>query len=160
MDKDTAKGMSVCEVIAYFILMWILLSILVTSCSCYYGSVSTFANVAKCTGCNMVSNTISVSHAESMKDHLKKTGNEPVMIAVLADFCVHCRNLKKSGELDKLAKTHKVFLLDEKHPESSDLMGMVGSGGFPTLIVYKKGQMSLYSDNRKSESMEKFMNSM
>ena len=149
-----------CDIIAGAILLFIILSVVVSSCSCYYGSVSAFANVAKTMGSNMMTDSKKLSHEDKVKDVLEGVKDKPCMIAVLADFCGYCKQLKNSGELEKLAKKHKVFVMDEEHPESHGLMGALQSQGYPTLVVYKKGKMYLYDGKRDAESMEHMMDSL
>lgn len=142
------------DILTVIIIVLLCLFFFGCSCSYYYGSVSTFTNVMKCSGSNLMTSYTTISHGEKIEDVMKSLEDKPAMFAVLADFCIHCRNLKKSGELDKLAKKHKVFVMDEQHPQAGELMTMVQSKGFPTLAIYRRGSLSLYVGGRKAEDME------
>jgi len=77
------------------------------------------------------------------------------IVAVLADWCGHCRSLKASGELDSLAEDVKVFMMTDKHPEAKVLMESTGSRGFPTIVLVNNGKKSLYQGERTAQAILK-----
>lgn len=79
-------------------------------------------------------------------------------VAVTADWCGHCKNLKKSGELDKLAKSVPVMVLDEKDPGASDVMAKLGAKGYPALGFVNGSEYTPYHGPRKASDILKVMN--
>ena len=89
---------------------------------------------------------------DSVEDIL---GSNDGVVAVLASWCGHCKKLKESKELEKLSSKTMVIEVDEKHKSAKGLMKYVGSKGYPTLIVQKKNNKSLYKGDRTAVNIIK-----
>lgn len=85
--------------------------------------------------------------------------DEDCIIAILAPWCGHCKNLKKSGMLEELSKHIRVIEIDDKHKNTKDILSAVKSEGFPTLVLYKQGNLIRYDGERTTESIVRFINS-
>lgn len=103
-----------------------------------------------------VSMTKGGKHYKAMKstDRLGKVITGDSFIMVLADWCGHCKRLKESGTLEEVSKDIPVIVLDDKHPESQDVMKQLKSQGFPTLGMIKGGKMVKYEGGRDASSMK------
>ncbi len=112
----------------------------------YEGPRTAKAMIAACS-CNSVksSNTnpkiIKVQNnrnpIEAAKAVCRETG-KGVLICLLADWCGHCKRLKESGELDKVAMTNPVMVASDENEHTSSIMNEYKSRGFPTLLTMKK----------------------
>jgi len=89
---------------------------------------------------------------DSVEDIL--SSNDGV-VAVLASWCGHCKKLKESKELEKLSTKTIVIEVDEKHKSAKELLKSVGSKGYPTLIIQKNGNKSLYKGDRTAVNIIK-----
>jgi protein disulfide-isomerase A1 len=80
------------------------------------------------------------------------------VIAILAPWCGHCKNLKKSGLLDQLSKYIEVKEIDDTHRNTRDIMAAVGSEGFPTIVLYRDGKLTGFRGDRNISSLVEFIN--
>ena len=130
----------------------------------YEGPRTAKAMIAACS-CNSVksSNTnpkiIKVQNnrnpIETAKTVCRETG-KGVLICLLADWCGHCKRLKESGELDKVAMTNPVMIASDENEHASSIMNEYKSRGFPTLLVMKKsGMIKPYDGQRMSQQIVK-----
>jgi len=85
-------------------------------------------------------------------------GFEDGFVAVTADWCGHCKNLKRSGELDTLARSVPVLVLDENDPGAADVMSKLGAKGYPALGFVSGSEYTPYSGPRKAADILKAMN--
>lgn len=79
------------------------------------------------------------------------------VIAILAPWCGHCKNLKKSGLLDQLSKYIEVKEIDDTHKNTRDIMAAVGSDGFPTIVLYRDGKLTGFRGERDISSLVEFI---
>ena len=130
----------------------------------YEGPRTAKAMIAACS-CNSVksSNTnpkiIKVQNnrnpIEAAKAVCRETG-KGVLICLLADWCGHCKRLKESGELDKVAMTNPVMVASDENEHTSSIMNEYKSRGFPTLLTMKKsGMVKPYDGQRMSQEIVK-----
>ena len=130
----------------------------------YEGPRTAKAMIAACS-CNSVKSSdtnpkiIKVSDKEnpieSAKTVCRETGRG-VLICLLADWCGHCKRLKESGELDKVAMTNPVVIASDENEHTSSIMNEYKSRGFPTLLVMKKsGMLKPYDGQRMSQEILK-----
>lgn len=75
------------------------------------------------------------------------------LIAILADWCGHCKNLKDSKILEKIAQKCHVYVISDKHYQAGQIMQKANSEGFPTLVIYSGGKMDLYKGPRSKEAI-------
>ena len=103
-----------------------------------------------------------LNHSEDVSKHLKKIheSNKPGLIALLADWCGYCKKLKESGLLKDIAKEYHVLVLNDKHPQTNFMMGAANSEGFPTLLIFHKGQIKKYDGPRDTMSVRSAMRKM
>ena len=130
----------------------------------YEGPRTAKAMIAACS-CNSVKSSdtnpqiIKVSNKEnpieSAKTVCRETG-KGVLICLLADWCGHCKRLKESGELDKVAMTNPVMIVSDENEHTSSIMNEYKSRGFPTLLTMKKsGMIKSYDGQRMSQEIVK-----
>tara|TARA_B100001063_G_scaffold174672_1_gene163643 strand:- start:1457 stop:2302 length:846 start_codon:yes stop_codon:yes gene_type:complete len=130
----------------------------------YEGPRTAKAMIAACS-CNSVKSSdtnpqiIKVSNKEnpieSAKTVCRETG-KGVLICLLADWCGHCKRLKESGELDKVAMTNPVMIVSDENEHTSSVMNEYKSRGFPTLLTMKKsGMIKSYDGQRMSQEIVK-----
>ena len=130
----------------------------------YEGPRTAKAMIAACS-CNSVKSSdtnpqiIKVSNKEnpieSAKTVCRETG-KGVLICLLADWCGHCKRLKESGELDKVAMTNPVMVASDENEHTSSIMNEYKSRGFPTLLIMKKnGMVKPYDGSRMSQEIVK-----
>ena len=75
---------------------------------------------------------------------------------VVAEWCGHCKNLKESGELEKLNKNLNVVMIQSDHPKADEFMSKVDSKGYPTIALCKAGKLYKYEGNRNSEDIFRY----
>lgn len=100
-----------------------------------------------------------VVEVPSNVDIIEKLKNLPGKYCTifLAEWCGHCKNLKKSGEIEKLAKMGiKVFCVSEDNPGTKKLQ----IPGFPSIICWKNGKEHMYEGPRKAKEISKFIKSL
>ena len=130
----------------------------------YEGPRTAEAMIAACS-CNSVKSSdtnpkiINVPNKEnpieSAKTVCRETG-KGVLICLLADWCGHCKRLKESGELDKVAMTNPVMVASDENEHTSSIMNEYKSRGFPTLLIMKKnGMVKPYDGSRMSQEIVK-----
>ena len=130
----------------------------------YEGPRTAEAMIAACS-CNSVKSSdtnpkiIKTSNKENPIETAKTVCRETgrgVLICLLADWCGHCKRLKESGELDKVAMTNPVVIASDENEHTSSIMNEYKSRGFPTLLVMKKsGMVKPYDGSRMSQEIVK-----
>lgn len=157
-NEQKADPKTVCCIIA-FVFIFILLIGAIVWCNC--SSVDQFTDVInasndniknKIKGGKMYNAMTSNDDIGKMMKLMDKKGQRGV-IAILADWCGYCKQLKKSGTLCELSKYVPVHVMTDKHPQSVELMKSVKAGGFPTLILYGQGKVGLYEGPRDTNSI-------
>lgn len=88
---------------------------------------------------------------EKFKELEKK--KQVALVAITAPWCGHCKHLKKSGCLRKVAKQFPVLVLDDKHPQVADIMHMLQAQGFPTLGIFYQGDLLPYNGDRNDKTI-------
>lgn len=78
----------------------------------------------------------------------------------MADWCGHCKVLKKSGELEKLNEKVDVTIIPNDHPKVSEFLKENGCEGYPAIVACKKGTFVKYEGKRSSDEMVKFFNKL
>jgi thiol:disulfide interchange protein len=89
---------------------------------------------------------------EKLKDYLKD--KDSVLVAILAPWCGHCKNMKKQNLLQDVSEQEFVVELDDKHTDAKDVMKAVDSKGFPTLCIYTQGDFFPYEGARDADSIK------
>ena len=85
----------------------------------------------------------------------RETG-KGALICLLADWCGHCKRLKESGELDKVAMTNPVIIASDENEYTSSIMNEYKSRGFPTLLTMKKnGMVKTFDGQRMAQDIVK-----
>lgn len=79
--------------------------------------------------------------------------NKVALVAVLAPWCGYCKRLKESGDLRRVASRFPVVVLDDKHPQVSDVMHLLQAEGFPALGIYFQGQLLPYRGPRDKKTI-------
>lgn len=144
---------STCAFIAFFAIVFILLIFaIVFSCTpqleCYTDTMKHKMMGGK--HYNMLSDTSDVQSTVM-------NGKGPALVAVLADWCGHCKMLKDSGTLLKISKKFPVHVVKDTHPQASSLLKSLESGGFPTLALYYQGDLKKYEGGRDPQSIIKVL---
>jgi thiol:disulfide interchange protein len=148
------------NIIAIVALVFLFILLMGGICWCNRDYFESFTNVMKTNHDTITQKIKGGKHYHAMNSNedlvlkLKELDQhgKPALIAILADWCGHCKRLKESGTLADVAKQVNVITLDDQHPQTQSLMQNIGSKGFPTLILYNKG-MKLYDGNRDSNSI-------
>ena len=115
----------------------------------------TFGNIVKNIGTGGVIHK--VSQMDKVRDIIKANGKpgRGAIIAVLAPWCGWCNKLKTSGELDRVSTDELVVEVDDKHPETRELMQEVGVQGFPCLIIMgADGSMKAHEGPREASALK------
>jgi len=87
-------------------------------------------------------------------------GKGPALVAVLADWCGHCKMLKDSGTLLEVSKKFPVHVVKDTHPQASALLKSLESGGFPTLAVYYQEGLKKYEGGRDPQAIMGALNDL
>jgi thiol-disulfide isomerase/thioredoxin len=103
-----------------------------------------------------------MNHTDDISKKLKviHESGKPGLIALLADWCGYCKQLKSSNVLDDIAKTFHVIGMNDKHPQSNYMMKGVQAQGYPTLIIFYKGSMKKYEGPRTAQAIMDAMRKM
>jgi len=150
-----------CEIFACIILVVIFIILIVAICWCTCGSFEKFENIVSSNNETLKYKLKGgkhyrvLNHEEDIIDVMKKLEQEgkPAIIAVLADFCGYCRDLKRSGVLVGVAKKYPVIVLDENHPQSRALMEKLEFNGFPLISIFSNRNLRLYKGPRETNSI-------
>lgn len=70
------------------------------------------------------------------------------LVFILASWCPHCTNLKKTKVIEKLSKSIPVLVLEDDK-QGDDLMRQVKSPGYPTILLLKKNKALLYKGSKR-----------
>ena len=91
----------------------------------------------------------------SMKEYEKKMKNMKMVCTVfMADWCGHCKRLKASGTLEKLAEMGVTVLMAD---DKSQLAREMRIEGFPTIYCMANGKNMKYQGDRSYESIMQFL---
>jgi len=95
----------------------------------------------------------SISLAEYNSKIKEMSGKNKVVTAFLADWCGHCKTLKASKILEKLASSGVVVLMaDDKHSITSEM----NITGFPSLYCVRNGKNVSYDGDRSAGAIIEF----
>lgn len=83
--------------------------------------------------------------------------NKVALFAILAPWCGYCKQLKKSKILTKIARKMPVVVIDDKHPQVSEVMNIIQAKGFPALGIFIDGELVPYKGPREYEQIMKIM---
>ena len=72
----------------------------------------------------------------------------------VADWCGHCKRLKASGMMEKLAQMGVGVLVADDQTKAAKEMGVQG---FPTIMCYKNGMFMIHDGDRTPEAVMKFL---
>jgi thiol-disulfide isomerase/thioredoxin len=75
------------------------------------------------------------------------------IFVVMASWCGYCKQLKKSGELEKLSENMEVITIPHDHPGAENFMKSVGANGFPAIVMVKNSALHKYNGERSAEAM-------
>lgn len=89
-----------------------------------------------------------LNNNDDINQLLQKNQNQTAFIALLADWCGYCKQFKQSNVLTELSKNIPVFVMNHNHPQTKEIMQLLESNAFPTLAIYKNGQLTSYNGNR------------
>lgn len=151
-EKQEISG-GTCIAIAALIFVFILL--LGATLWCNIDSFENFTDLVKVSNDNIKHKMMGGKyyHALSPNEDITSKLKDPSLIAVLADWCGHCRRLKDSGTLAEVSKKIPVITISDQHGQAQQLMQSAKSSGFPTLIVFKSGDMKLYKGDRSARDI-------
>lgn len=150
-----------CEIFACVVLVIIFCIMVIAMCWCSFGSFEKFENIVSSSNETLKYKMKGgkhyrvLNHDETIVDALRKMEQDgkPGMVAILADFCGHCRTLKDSGVLVDVSKNYPVVTLDENHPQASVLMQKLDFHGFPLIAIFKNRNLTLYKGPRDLRSI-------
>lgn len=162
-NKDTENVKLICCMLC-FVFIFIILIIAIA-----WTNYDTFENFGNIIGCNQetVKNVLSGGiHYISLNptdDLFKKVDtlqkkDQVGLIAVLAPWCGYCKRLKSSGILVKIAKKYPVIVIDDKHPQTQDVMNILQAEGFPSLGVIFQGNLLPYRGPRDIQYLMQTLN--
>lgn len=147
-----------CCAIVGFVFLFVLLIVAIIWCS--LNRFEGFANVVAVNNDNIKNKITGGKHYhalnmnEDLMQELQKLKGKKLLIAVLADWCGFCKKLKDSNVLRDVSKTNHTLVLNDKHPQSGQLMQKVQSKGFPTLILFDGNTMKLYEGPRDANAIK------
>lgn len=101
-------------------------------------------------------NYVSLSVNDNIIDKLKE--KKTAVVAVLAPWCGYCKKLKSSGILNDIAKDFPVLVIDDKHPQTDDVMHLLQAEGFPAIGILNNGNIIPYRGDTKQ--LPSIMNSL
>jgi thiol-disulfide isomerase/thioredoxin len=157
---DTNK-LCCCMVCFVFIFIILIMAICWTNYECFenFGNIikhnhETFTNILA-GGMHYLSLSPSDDILKKF-DQLKKN-HKIALVAILAPWCGHCKRLKESGILTKIAKKYTVLIVDDKHPQTQNLMEILQAEGFPSLGIFTGENLIPYNGPRDVASLEPIM---
>lgn len=162
MNSDQSAKLCCCMICFVFIFIILVIAI----CWTNYDSFENFGNLLKYNQETMTNVLTGGIHYLSLNpndniiekfNELKKK-NKTALIAVIAPWCGYCKKLKNSGVLKKIAKKYPVLVIDDKHPQTEDLMHLLQAEGFPALGIFGHGKLFPYRGQRSYESIIPIMN--
>ena len=148
--------------------VFIFIILIIAICWTNYDTFENFGNIV---GCNQetLKNVLSGGfHYVSLNpndniikklNELKKK-NQAALVAVLAPWCGYCKQLKQSGVLKEIAKKYPVLVIDDKHPQTRDIMHILQAEGFPALGIFGKGELKPYNGPRQELSIIQTLNAV
>jgi protein disulfide-isomerase-like protein len=79
------------------------------------------------------------------------------MIKFFQPWCGHCTKMKPAWDEASAAAHSSVFLADVNCSDQEELCKEVGVSGYPTIKVYKDGEVSDYNGGRTLEDLTKYV---
>lgn len=149
VDEPSTK-LTCCMICFVFVFIILIIAI----CWTNYDNFENFGNILtykKETMINVLSGGIhynNITPNDNIMKKIKELKNKTALIAVLAPWCGYCKKLKNSGILKKVAKHFPVLVVDDKHPQVTDLMHVLQADGFPALGIMIDGQLYPYKGER------------
>ena len=128
------ESLKLCCCIICFVFVFIILALAVC-----WSNKDTFENFG-----NMMKRKNNYHRLKPTEDIVSKLRG-PSLVAITAPWCGHCKRLKASGVLSDVAKKYPVIEIDDKHPQTGDLLKNLDAGGFPTLAIFNKGNMTRFT---------------
>lgn len=95
----------------------------------------------------------SVNYTYSVWDKKINSIDYDGVYVLAAEWCGHCKALKKSGEIDKLAEQVNVQVIYDDNKLCQKLMDKTGASGFPSILFNKNGSFTKYEGQRKSKDI-------
>ncbi len=164
MNSDQSPNLRCCMICFVFIFIILVIAI----CWTNYDSFENFGNILKYnqeTMTNVLTGGVryrsrNPNHNILGKVTELKRKNKTALVAVLAPWCGYCKKLKNSGVLKKIAKKYPVLVIDDKHPQTEDLMHLLQAEGFPAMGIFGHGKLFPYKGQRSYESIIPIMNQL
>lgn len=163
MGSDSAK---LCCCMICFVFIFIILVIAI--CWTNYDTFENFGNIIKYNQETMTNVLTGGVHYLSLNpndnvlakfNNLKKK-KQTALVVITAPWCGYCKKLKSSGVLKKIAGKYPVLVIDDKHPQTQDLMHLLQAEGFPALGIFGHGKLFSYKGARTSDSIIPIMNKL
>jgi len=158
MASDS-RAVTACCCVAFVFIFILLIGAIVW---CNVSSFECFTNVMGSTGDTIKNKLMGGKFYKALNlqddvvkvlQDMHKMGKKSGVIAILADWCGYCKQLKESGTLREVSKKAPVYVMTDQHKQTKELMTNVKAGGFPTLIIYKNGKFELYEGPRDAMSI-------
>lgn len=105
-------------------------------------------------------NNFTLADDDSFENYVDPSKDEPVVFAVLADWCPYCVKMTQSNFIRNLIRISglEVYVLTDENKSTPALMEKVDAEGFPTVAVYHKGNYFNYTGQREDPSdLAKFL---
>jgi thiol:disulfide interchange protein len=160
---------TICCVVAFLFIFIVLVAAITTTCyeQQNFNILTKSENFMNTYTLDTVKNRIlqgkhykALSPNDDLMFYLMNERKQPILVAVLADWCGFCKRLKKSGELTKVAKKMPVFVIDDQHPMHAKIMQAVKSPGFPTLAIFSKNKFHAYEGPQTADAILNVMNNV
>lgn len=152
-DESKTKTKTACCIVGFVFIFILLIAAIVYM---NYNSFDCFTDVMGAAGDNMKNKIMGGKHYNAINSNedvvskmneIDKNGKVG-LIAILADWCGYCKQLKDSGTLREISKQVPVIVLTDQHKQTAEIMKKVKAGGFPALIIYGRGRFELYEGPR------------
>jgi thiol-disulfide isomerase/thioredoxin len=149
MTNDNTPKKTICCIVA-FVFIFIILIIAIFMTTCTQEGFTDIINSNTETMKNVLTGGIHYMSLNSNNDLLKilTQKNKVALVAVLAPWCGYCKHLKKSGILKDVAKKYPVLVIDDKHPQTQDVMNILQANGFPAIGIFTKTNLLPYRGPR------------
>lgn len=158
VDTDSKSTRLACCIVAF---VFVFIIMVFAICWTNQENFENFTNVVKYnndTIKNVLSGGIHYKALNTTDDILQKfkdldRSNKVALVAILAPWCGYCKRLKSSGVLTKVSKKFPVIVMDDQHPQVSDVMHLLQAEGFPALGIYFQGQLLPYRGPREEKEL-------